>query len=69
MKAENIKDLTPVISKVSQMTDNTSLEPELLDNVKKAISNLEQAVKANDPKEVKGYAGKIAQFFLRDNLC
>lgn len=69
MKVTDIKDLTPVIGQLYQMTDNISLEPELLNNVKKAIGNLEQAIKANDPKKVEVCVEKIAQVFLREGLC
>lgn len=69
MKIEqHIKDLTPVIGQLYQMTDTIFLEPELSNNVKKAIGKLEQAMKVNDPKEIEVYVGKIAQFFLRGDL-
>lgn len=64
MEPQNVKDSMSVMAMIKDITDNASLEPELLDKLKVVVVDLEHAASINDSKGINEFANEIAKAFL-----
>lgn len=64
MEPQNVKDSMSVMAIIKDITDNASLEPELLNKLKVAVRNLEYAKSVNNSKGINEFANEIAKAFL-----
>lgn len=62
------KSIKSIIELVQSLVDNKTLEPEMLEPLKKACSGIDHALATRDIKKIEAEIGKIIRLFLQSNF-